>query len=100
MKYLDLFTIIVFTLRTVSSNVGIDENPQCVLSQMEQYIKDFDKQFTFFPTIKKLKKVYPGESFKDTTESGCSDLASEQYCKPAAERGCCNGTYYEVCEHC
>ena len=76
--------------------LGLGEEQECLLSELEQNIKDYDSQFTFFPTLKKLKKIYPGDSFTDVAESSCEDLLSPKYCKPAAESGCCNGTNHRV----
>ena len=86
---------VVFVLLIPTLVMGSDE-PQCVLSELEQNIKDYDSQFTFFPTLKKLRKVYPGDTFNDVSESACEDLISYKYCKPAAEQGCCNGTNHRV----
>merc|ERR1712066_667627 len=72
------------------------EEQQCMLSQLQQSIKDYSKEFTFFPTLKKLKKLYPGDSFKDSVETACDDLIEEKYCEKAAREGCCNGTNHKL----
>ena len=74
----------------------LGEEPECLLSELEQNIKDYDSQFTFFPTLKKLRKIYPGDFFTDVAESSCEDLISDKVCRLAAEKGCCNGTNHRV----
>ena len=93
MKQVILILIIVATGKTDEQN----EN-QCTLSQMEESIKEYKLQEPriFLPTLKKLKKSYPGDTFKDTKENECSDLEAEAVCKLAAEQGNCNGTNHEV----
>ena len=98
MKTAVLLIIIVTTRNTDLVKAQDNENQKCSLTQLEENIKKFEELGSriFFPTLKSLKKLYPGDSFKDTKEKECTDIESDDTCKRAAELGNCNGTNHEV----
>ena len=71
---------------------------QCGLSELENDISKHQalKPRLFFPTLKQLKKQYPGEKFRETEQNDCSDIEPEDLCKLAAKYGNCNGTNHKV----
>ena len=77
----------------------IEIAPQCELSQLQEHIKNFDKQMVFYPTIKKLKKLYPEDTFSDIEEKECSDIGDKRFCNAAVELGYCNGSNHKVSSH-
>jgi len=89
--------VVIVLIKTVISEDLEDDDIKCSLSRLEENIKEFqsDKK-TFLPTLKKLKKLYPGEKFRDTTDQGCTDLDPQYICKLAAQSGHCNGTNHEL----
>ena len=73
-------------------------NDQCGLSQLEERIAELKslEPITFLPRLKNIKKYYPGDKFKETGQSECPDIETEEACKHAAELGNCHGTNQEV----
>ena len=71
---------------------------KCLLTKLEEDIKEYRATGSrlFLPTLKKLKKLYPGDKFRTVKENKCVDLESEELCRQAAEYGNCNGTNHKV----
>ena len=76
-----------------------EELPEkCLLTKLEEDIKEYRAKGSrlFLPTLRKLKKLYPGDKFRAVKEKKCVDLESEDLCRRAAEHGNCNGTNHKV----
>ena len=71
---------------------------QCGLSELEENIKRLQslEPRLFFPTLKELKKRYPGDKFRETDQTECLDVESKDLCMIATKYGNCNGTNHKV----
>ena len=87
--------MLIVKIKKLKSEQNVDH---CGLSELEDNIKRLQalEPRIYFPTLKQLKKQYPGDKFRETEQNECPDIEPEDLCKLAAKYGNCNGTNHKV----
>ena len=85
-----LLTLLLVTQSCLSKG---DELPEkCLLTKLEEDIKEYRAKGSrlFLPTLKKLKKLYPGDKFRAVKEKKCVDDLKIQHFSLSGNRNMIN----------